>query len=223
MLTIVNTYAQDINQFDSEGLRHGIWKKTFDGTNAIRYEGQFDHGKEIGLFKFYKYVDKKSILSATKQYNNEDDIAEVKFFSSKGKLISQGNMKGKNFIGIWKYYHKNSDAEMRIENYDDQGLQQGELLIYYENGTVAERSFYNNGKLDGNSFMYNEQGVKIKEFSYNNDVLNGPSKFYDSTGQLLIEGNYRNGKKHGVWKYYEDRKLKEEKDFTRRSRNPYKE
>lgn len=48
-------FAQNINQFDANGERHGIWKKNFEDTNIIRYEGQFFHGKEIGLFKFYKH------------------------------------------------------------------------------------------------------------------------------------------------------------------------
>ena len=216
------SFGQAINQFDSKGLRHGIWKKSFEGINSIRYEGQFDHGKETGLFNFYKYIDKKSVLSATKQYNNDNNIVAVKFYSSKGKVISEGKMRGRNFIGTWTYYHKNSEAVMRIEQYDDLGLQQQELLIYYENGKIAERSFYKDGKLDGKSYLYNEEGIKIKEFNYIKNELDGPSNYYTSSGQLLIEGSYRNGKKHGIWKYFEGGKLKEEKDFTRHSKNPYK-
>ena len=108
-------FSQEINQFDANGKRHGIWKKTFEDTKAVRYEGQFDHGKEVGLFKFYKYVNKKSLLSATKQFSETNNIADVKFFSSKGKVISEGQMDGKNYIGEWKYYHKNSDQLLRIE------------------------------------------------------------------------------------------------------------
>jgi antitoxin component YwqK of YwqJK toxin-antitoxin module len=222
LLIYSNSFGQVVNQFDQDGLRHGIWKKTFDGTNDFRYEGQFNHGKETGLFKFYKYIDKKSVLSATKQYNHDDNIAEVKFFSSKGKLISNGSMKGKNFIGVWTYYHRNSDVVLRTEQYDNEGLQQGELLVFYENGTVAEKSLYKNGKLDGKSFLYNEDGVKIKEYTYSDNVLNGSSKFYTSRGQILIEGSYRDGKKHGIWKYYKDGELKETKDFTKHSKNPFK-
>lgn len=223
-ILLCSTYSlsQEINQLDSNGLRQGAWKKNFKSSKSIRYEGQFEHGKEVGLFKFYKYVDEQSILSATKKFNDSNNIAEVRFYSSKGKLISEGTMKGKTFIGPWKYYHKNSDNLMRIEQYGNEGLQQGELLVYFENGTEAERSLYKDGKLYGKSYLYNENGIKIKEFYYSNDVLNGPSKFYTTSGQILIEGSYKNGKKHGIWKYYEKGKLKEEKDFTRRSKNPYK-
>ena len=44
-------WSQDINQFDAEGKRHGVWKKNFEGTDQLRYEGEFDHGKEIDWLK----------------------------------------------------------------------------------------------------------------------------------------------------------------------------
>lgn len=215
-------YSQEINQFDTNGKRHGDWKKTFEGTKAVRYEGQFNHGKEVGLFKFYKYINKKSVLSATKQFNETNNLADVKFFTSKGKVISEGQMDGKKYIGIWNYYHKNSKQLLRTEQYDNNGLQQGELLVYYDNGTIAERSNYKDGKLEGKSVWYNEKAIAVKEFIFENDELHGLSKYYSNEGDLLIEGVYRSGKKHGIWKYYENGKLKEEKDFTRRSKNPYK-
>ena len=42
----------DINQMDAEGKRHGVWRKHYN-NNRIRYSGTFDHGKEIGVFKYY--------------------------------------------------------------------------------------------------------------------------------------------------------------------------
>ena len=45
--------GQEINQFDAQGKRHGKWKKFFKGTKKVRYSGQFEHGKEVGVFKFY--------------------------------------------------------------------------------------------------------------------------------------------------------------------------
>ena len=50
--------AQEINQFDENGERHGKWQKKFEGTNEYRYHGQFEHGKEIGMFKYYKLQNK---------------------------------------------------------------------------------------------------------------------------------------------------------------------
>ncbi|MCF7560225.1 toxin-antitoxin system YwqK family antitoxin [Sabulilitoribacter multivorans] len=212
--TVTILSGQDINQFDAEGKRHGIWKKNFDGTKVLRYEGAFSHGKEIGLFKFYKNLKNKAVLTATKQFNETDNVAEVKFLASNGKIISEGQMDGKTFIGTWKYYQKNSDKLLTLEHYNERGELDGEQLVYYENGHIAEKQFYKSGKLEGASIWYSEKNVVLKEMFYVNGELHGPAKFYNPKGELLSEGQYKRGKKNGVWKYYDAGKLKEEKDFT---------
>ena len=217
-LVTCSAFAQEINQMDTDGKRNGIWKKNFENTDQPRYEGTFKHGKEIGMFKFYKLVEKKSVLSATKEFNENDDIALVKFYSSTGKLISEGKMNGKAFIGKWIYYHNKTNTVMSIENYNDNGNLDGEKLVFYENGQVAEKSNYVNGKQEGLSTWYSETGVVLKEFQYENDELHGLSKYYDNKGQLVAEGSYKRGQKHGIWKYYTDGKLTEEKDFTYHSK-----
>ena len=118
LIFAVNLFSQsDYNQFDAEGLRHGNWKKSFEGTKELRYEGQFDHGKEIGLFKFYKLIRKKSQLTATKQFNANNNLAYAKYFAIGGKVISEGNMNAKLHVGKWVSYHKKSTQIMTIENY----------------------------------------------------------------------------------------------------------
>lgn len=207
-------WAQEINQFDADGNRHGIWKKNFDGTQQIRYEGEFSHGKEIGLFKFYILVKKKSVLSATKLFNDSDNSAEVKFLTSRGKTISEGKMVGKTYVGKWIYYHKNSDKIMTVETYDDNGVLQGERLVYYDNGQLAEKANYINGKMEGPSEVYSLKGVVLKSFIYESGELHGPTKSFNGKGELLSEGQYKRGKKTGTWKYYENNKLVDEKNFT---------
>ena len=207
-------YSQSVNQFDADGKRHGIWKKNFDKTNVLRYEGEFFHGKEIGVFKFYKSINKKAVLTASKQFNKQDNKAEVKFFTSKGKVISEGRLNGKTYVGTWKYYQQRSNKLLTIEHYDDLGKLHGERFVYYKNGQVAEKQNYVAGKLDGVSVWYSLNNVVLKEFLYVNGELHGPSKYYNPKGELITEGQYKRGKKHGVWKFYENQKLMNEKDFT---------
>jgi len=208
------SFAQSINQLDANGKRHGIWKKTFEGTNVLRYEGEFLHGKEIGLFKFYKNIKKKAVLAATKQFNKNDNKTYVKFVSSKSKLISEGQMDGKTYIGEWKYYQKRNDNLLTLEHYNNKGILEGDRFVYYENGQIAEKQFYINGKLEGASVWYSEKGIVLKAFVYVNGELHGVSKYYSSEGELITEGQYKKGKKHGIWKYYENGELINEKDFT---------
>lgn len=211
----LNVQAQEVyNQFDENQERHGKWKKNFKDTKQVRYEGQFEHGKEIGLFKFYKLVRKKSVLTATKAFNLNNDITEVTFLASNGGIISKGNMNGKKYIGEWLYYHNDSDKVMTKENYNDEGLLDGEKLIYFENGQLAEQLLYENGKKEGNVKNYSEKGIVIKDYNYKTGELHGSYKDYTPKGELIVEGQFKNGKKHSIWKYYENGELTKEKNFS---------
>lgn len=214
--------AQKLNQFDANGKRHGVWKKNFKNTKNVRYEGQFDHGKEKGVFKFYKLIRGKSVLSATKNFQ-EDGTTLVKFLSSRGKVISEGVMKGKLYNGEWKYYHKGSKSIMTLELYNDKGNLNGVKKVFYKDGQVAEVLNYANGKLEGTSKYYANNGTLVKTYVYVNNELHGDSKHYSAEGVLEVEGRYKNGKKHGIWKYYNNGKVIKEKDFTIYSKNPYKQ
>lgn len=216
------SFAQTFNQFDANGKRDGKWKKNFDGTNVVRYEGTFQNGTETGIFKFYKNIKGEAVLTATREYSPNSDTAKVVFFASNGKVISQGFMRDKTYIGDWTYYHNNGTQIMTLEHYNNKGLLEGERNIYYLSGQVAEKSLYENGMLHGKTLGYAENGTVIKEHHYKMGNLHGEAKFYDEAGNLLVEGFYKNDQKHGIWKYYEKGTLKEEKNFTPKSNNPYK-
>ncbi|TBN04899.1 toxin-antitoxin system YwqK family antitoxin [Hyunsoonleella flava] len=210
--------AQTFNQFNENGKRHGVWRKYFEGTKVLRYEGAFSNGKEIGLFKFYKNIKGKAVLSATRQFNDSTDLAEVTFFTSKGKIISKGKMRGKTYVGTWKYYQKDSDKLLTLERYNEKGQLQGKRFVYYENEQVAEETNYTNGLLHGKAIYYSLKGVVLKTMFYVDGELHGEAKFFNPKGELLVEGQYKKGKKHGIWQYYENGKLKETKDFTLKSK-----
>ncbi|NJX14268.1 toxin-antitoxin system YwqK family antitoxin [Tamlana crocina] len=205
--------AQNFNQFDANGKRHGKWQKKYEGTDVLRYEGEFFHGKEIGLFKFYKNYKNRAVLSATKQFNPENELAEVKFFTSSGKLVGEGKMDGKTYVGTWKYYQKNNENLLTLEHYNDKGQLDGERFVYYPNEQVAEKQNYVAGKLHGESVWYSENNVIVKSYHYENGELHGPAKFFNKKGELICEGNYKNSEKHGVWKYYENGNLAKQETF----------
>lgn len=224
LVCLFSTFAfgQEINQMDDTGKRHGVWKKYFDTTKVVRYEGEFSHGKEIGTFKFYKNINKKAVLAATKTFNTIDAIAEVEFFSDKGIRISKGRMNGKVYVGNWEYYKEANGAIVIKEFYDENGYLQKERLLYYDDGILAERQPYKNNKLHGLHVWYSSKGNVFKEMTYDNGEIHGLIKEYGAHGKLKTEGQYQHDRMHGIWKYYEDGKLTKTKDFTRRSKNPYK-
>ncbi|MDO1501125.1 toxin-antitoxin system YwqK family antitoxin [Winogradskyella maritima] len=203
----------ELNGFDNNGERHGVWTKYFEGTNQPRYTGKFNHGKEIDTFKFYTLSNKKSVLSAVKVFNAENNLADVKFLTSYGKIISQGQMDGKKYIGEWVYFHKSSKTIMTTENYNDDGNLDGPRKVFYKNGKLAEEAVYKDGKLHGTSKWYTDSGGLLRTSEYKNDKLHGDSVFYDTEGRIATLGEYKADKRVGRWTYYKEGKVVKVEDL----------
>ncbi|WP_299116037.1 toxin-antitoxin system YwqK family antitoxin [uncultured Winogradskyella sp.] len=217
ILTLILTfgYAQkSVNQFDKNGERHGLWTKNYHKTNQKRYEGVFNHGKEIDTFKYYTLSNGKSVLSAIKVFNAKNNIAEATFYTSKKMVISKGKMDGKLYIGEWIFYHKNTTKQMIVENYDSNGKLNGERKVFYETGVIAEIANYKQGKLHGESKWFFKSKKPLRQSIYQSGLLEGKTINYDSKGNVTSEGNYKKDKKAGIWKYYKGGKITKEIDHT---------
>lgn len=211
-----SSIAQSYNLYDANGERHGKWQKTYVNSKQLRYEGNFEHGKEIGEFRFYK-PSSGTKPTAIKIFSKKTDTVHVSYYSQKGTLMSKGTLLNKKRVGRWEYYHNNSDKLMMTEFYENDTVH-GEQLTYFPNGQLTERVVYAHGKRQGKRFIYSEQGVLIKEFTYLNDQLHGMVKYYDPDGILLIEGTYKRDRKDSIWTYYKNGKLSERKLFPLRSK-----
>lgn len=205
----------EINKMDADGKRHGLWKKTFDGSNQLRYEGTFDHGTEVGKFKFYceECKDQPMVI---KDFSGKNNIAQVTYFTITGKLVSEGSMQGKDRIGEWVYYHKKSKNVMSREHYLN-GKLDGSVVTYYPDGKITEEINYKNGIKEGENNYYSPDGVLLKKLFYVNGELHGSATYYDAYGNVIIEGLYKSGKKHGLWKYYKDGKVILEETYPKKA------
>lgn len=217
-LTSITIFGQE-NQFDKDGKRHGAWKGNYEKSNNLRYEGTFDHGKEIGLFKFYADTKNKQLM-ATRDFGKGDGSCYTVFYNGKFK-VSEGDLVNKKPEGTWKYYHYMSDKIMSIENYKN-GKLEGEKNVYYTNGQLAEKSYYKNNLLEGKYIKYAENGKPIEESNYKNGELNGTAIFYDGEGNMLIKGQYKKNKKSGTWETYENGKLVKKESAAKFSGKTFK-
>lgn len=193
-----NAIAQKINQLNSEGKRVGVWRKFYD-NGKIRYQGQFENGKEVGVFKFYKNI-ASTQPAIVKEFLPNSNKASVKFYDSNGKLKSAGEMIGKNRVGKWMYYF--SDGKPLSEELYTNGKLNGLLKNYYPNGKTTEETIYKNGKKHGVSKIYANDGVLIEEVNYSYGKLNGQAKYFDLKGNLTEKGTYANGRRSSDWEYY---------------------
>ncbi|WP_369049478.1 toxin-antitoxin system YwqK family antitoxin [Tenacibaculum sp. UWU-22] len=198
-----NIFAQKTNAFDANGNRDGLWEKYYENGQP-RYIGNFKHGKEIGVFKFFSITNENHPTSI-KIFSETSNIAKVQYFTSDGKLQSKGQMIGKKRIGCWEYYFSNGKL-LSEENYVD-GKLNGKLINYYQNGKKTEEIPYKNGLKNGVSKKYSDQGVLIELITYKKNKANGLAKFFDLKGNLKETGNYKNGKRVGKWKYYIEGKV----------------
>jgi antitoxin component YwqK of YwqJK toxin-antitoxin module len=211
--------SQKINQFDSNNKRTGVWKKQYP-NKRIRYIGQFENGKEVGVFKFYHISSSKHPISIKTFYKNSDSLF-VQFYKLSGKLESEGIVKGRKRSGTWKYFFINGKV-MSEENYKD-GKLNGEQFIYYPNGTLTEKSNYVNGLQEGVCEKYSSKNILIEAITYQNGKPNGLAKYFELNGNLKESGNYKNGKRIGEWNYFMDgevsSKKEKKKTFSRKKVN----
>lgn len=196
----------EINRFDENGKRHGIWTKTYD-KGSIRYKGEFEHGKEIGIFKFYT-EENPNTPEVTKEFFKNTNKVNVTYFYPDGKIKSVGQMIDKERVGLWIYYFKDGKTKLSEETYKN-GLLEGDYKIYYSNGNLTEWSVYQNGLLHGTSKRYSDTGILVEAIDYANGKLNGKALYYNTNGDLILKGNYLNDVSVGAWESYENGKLKE--------------
>lgn len=203
---IQNTYAQgSTNQMDSEGKRNGVWKKYYT-NNRIRYVGTFEHGKEVGTFKYYSASSSENPITVRK-YHEKDGLADVQFFTTSGILESEGLMKGKNREGKWLFYHSDGKSIMSEENYLD-GRLDGVYKTFYPNGELTEITNYKNGLIDGNYKKYSVKGLLYNDFNYSKGKLNGMAIYYSrKTGDLIKKGPFKDDMRVGTWENYVDGEL----------------
>lgn len=215
-------YSQnEINQFDESGKRHGIWRKHHPESEQIRYEGRFEHGKEIGEFKFY-CEDCKSNPSIIISYERENPVNLIQYYDRKGNLIKKGYLKNKEQTGTWKTFDPKTKKIISEEEFS-KNKKNGISINYYSNGKILEKISYINNERNGEYCLYSPEGVLLEKLYYKNDMLHGSAFYYNGKEQLIAEGFYKENKKDGLWKYYEDGKLIIEEKYptTVQSKYPF--
>lgn len=207
LIQTVALFAQDFNKLDENGKKHGLWKGIYEESKRPRYEGTFEHGKEVGLFKFFDDT-KVGTVIATRDFSANDNSCYTIFYNQKKNKVSEGKVVNKQFEGEWKYYHENSPQIMTLEFYVN-GKLNGVRKVFYNSGKIAEETTYKNGIKEGLYKSYAENDVVMEESNYKNDQLDGLAIYRDATNNVSSQGSFKNGKKVGIWKVLEKGKMKD--------------
>jgi len=172
------TFSQDINKTDAKGKKQGEWKKYYD-NGLVRYQGQFKDDKPYGTFNYYYETGKPSIIM-----NYDGNIARTIAFYDEGKLKAKGNYVNQKKDSIWNYY---SSAGYKIsEELYVNGLRQGKVVNFFEDGKIAEEKEFVNDFEDGEWIQYYEDGKIRMKATYKKGSLEGKTYYYDRCGKKMI-------------------------------------
>mgnify|MGYP000874349507 FL=1 len=212
--TLFSLAQTDFNKLDNNGKKHGVWKGLYPESKRVRYEGTFEHGKEVGVFNYYDDTKAQSII-ATREFTAKDNTVYTIFYDQRKNKVSEGKQVNKLFEGQWKYYHQNSKEVMTIENYKN-GKLEGLRTVFYPSTKIAEETNYSNGKKNGLYKKYSEKdAVVLEESNYKNGEYDGLAIYRDPLGNIVAQGKYVNGKKKGIWQFYENGKLVSEENMSK--------
>lgn len=209
-------FAQTINQLDANGKKQGVWKGTYEQSKRPRYEGTFEHGKEVGMFKFFDDTSVGTLI-ATREFNPKDNSCYSIFYNQKGNKVSEGKLVNKLYVGEWKYYHEDSPLVMTSENYSN-GKLNGLRKVTYPSGKIAEEAYYKNGKKDGSYKKYTESGIVLEESLYKNGEFEGLAIFRSPDNVVVAKGIFVKGKKEGIWEFNTNGKITKENMTTKKVR-----
>ena len=207
-------FAQtEVNQLDEKGNKNGLWKGYYPESKRLRYDGTFEHGKEVGVFRYYDDT-KAQLIIATREFNKKDNSAYTMFYNQSNNLVSEGKVVNKLYEGVWKYYHENSKAIMTLENYVN-GKLEGVRSVFYPNGKLAETTNYAKGIKVGAYKKYTVDGIVLEESNYKSGQFDGIAIYRDPKGNVVAQGIYVNGKKKGIWQFYQNGKLVSEENMSK--------
>ena len=113
-----------------------------------------------------------------------------------------------------KTFHENGQLYEKFET-DKEGLKHGLYERYFEDGTLAESTYFDHGNQHGKRTLYYPNGQIESVSDFENGKLHGKHLVYHDTGESMIDSDYKNSEIIGVLKkYYKNGNLQEEVTFA---------
>lgn len=197
--------AAQINQKDSQGRRHGEWRKKHP-NGELRYEGTFDHGVPVDTFKYYF---EEGGLKTVNVFRGKTGNCKSYQYGEKEQLAAEGIYMNQKRDSVWTFYNRDGDIIAR-ESYKE-GEKHGKSEAYHTNGKVAEVKHYQMGEKQGEWKRFFESGRPMAEGNYSNGILDGEVVYYHPNGKPRLKGKYVKGKMHGTWYHFGDNMTLEKK------------
>ena len=195
------------NLIDNNGLKQGKWKKFYENSQNIQFEGEFLNDKPIGIFTYYNPDGKISARMA----HFTDSTSRIEIYHEDGSLMTDGIYLNKMKDSTWLNYTRNGNLSS-LESYKNDLLNGISITFYisdeFESDRVFRKSNYLMGKLDGDYFeFFPSAKMKIKG-QYQKGIPIGQWSEYYNTGKIYKTYKYKEGKIHGwLYMYRDDGKI----------------
>lgn len=146
------------------------------------------------------YSNQNYTLKISTQKRDDDDWSSRSVTAYNITLIKKAGIYDPDNGAKTDYYYDgySIQAEYTLKN----GLLNGTLKSYYQNGNLKKTGNYINGKENGLFKEYNEDGSISIEYNMKNGEMNGAFKTYYENGQVKKTGSFLNGKGNGNFKEY---------------------
>ena len=103
-----------LNQTDTQGLKQGVWKKTYP-NGAVRYRGAFANDIPVGVFR---YFGENGVLKATVTHTGDGVHAATTIFDESGKLQATGFYVNQKKDSLWTIFDQ-LGRTVALERYAD--------------------------------------------------------------------------------------------------------
>ena len=182
---------EEINRFDSDGKKVGVWKEYYE-NGKIKLEQTFFHGEKDGISKKYdkkgKLQELESFDKGKRKSNNFSlgiELTEIKF---KDGLYAKGVLVKNRKNGLFKVYD-NSNKEL--------------YCIFYKSDTLVYKGRFDSINNKTGEWLYFWPNGNIKKSGkYVLNEKNNEWKYFYENGSIQQKGNYVKNKPHGTWEWW---------------------
>lgn len=208
------------------GLLDSVWifyNEVGDTTEKINY---YKGNKNGYKYQYFTSSNQKNLIKSKELYLNGKRNGNSYYFYRGGeayKMIHYHNDyknglayefdRDSNIISITRYRNNQIVLHEDINRYNKKNEKTGLWKEFYDNGTLKEEKYYNEGKLDGLYKFYNKNGYLINTVYYEKgEIVEKSEEFdieidikedYDENGNLFFLGSYLNQKPIGVHRYFD--------------------
>lgn len=191
--------SQDINKTDKNGLKQGVWIKTYPNGKTM-YKGKFVDGYPVGrMERFHNNGNLKAILI----FSEKGKKAKAELYNESAQLTAKGNFIQTKKDSIWNYFDKNGN--IRASETYQEAVKNGTSFYRFKNGKISESIEFVNGKRHGIWKRFFEDGNPFIEAIYKNGMLNGGFQGFYPNGVIEYGGEYQNNQKNGKWEHFSEK------------------